>query len=416
MSATVHIIGAGIAGLTAAAHLAEAGRRVVVYETGPRAGGRCRSFADAALGRTLDNGSHMVLSGNRALLDHARRIGGTGRLRFLRPAVFPFRDLRDGAAWALRPGGLWLFDAARRVPGTSPLDYLPALKTLIAGRRATAAALLPPGTALYERLWETLIVSALNGPPERVSARLFGAVLRETLLKGEAYCRPVLAPDGLAAAFVDPALAFVSRHGGTARLGCRVDALEETDGRVTALSSAGERVSLAPGDSVILAVPPQRAAALLPGLAVPPGGAAIVNAHFRLDGMSGLPETLPFLGLIGGTAEWLFQRGDVLSVTVSNADALAKRPADEVAARLWADAARALGTDAPMPPVRVIKEKRATFDQSPEHAARRPGPRTRLANLFLAGDWTATGLPATLEGAARSGECAAKLARRRHAP
>lgn len=407
MSATIHIVGAGIAGLSAAASLAGSGRRIVVHETGPRAGGRCRSFADATLGRVVDNGSHMVLSGNQSLLGFARRTGGIDKLRDVRPAVFPFHDVRDGARWALKPGGLWLLDPARRVPGTGPLDYLPSLKTLFAGRNAVAADILRPGTVLYERLWETLVVSALNGPTDRVSARLFGAVMRETLLKGEAACRAVLAPEGLAAAFVDPALAFLARHGAEVRFAARIDAIEEEGGRVAALSAGGERIALAPQDAVILAVPPQRASALLPWLAVPPGGAAIVNAHFRLDS-GGLPPDLPFLGLIGGTAEWLFQRGDVLSVTVSNADALAERPADEVAALLWADVARALGTESPMPVHRIIKEKRATFDQSPENAARRPKTRTRLANLFLAGDWTDTGLPATLEGAARSGKRAAR--------
>lgn len=409
MSSTIHIIGAGIAGLSAAVSLTGSGRRVVVYETGPRAGGRCRSFHDATLDRVVDNGSHMVLSGNHSLLGFARRTGGIDALRVVCPAAFPFHDVRDGARWALKPGGLWLFDPARRVPGTRPVDYLPALKTLFAGRHTVAADILTPGTVLYDRLWETLVVSALNGPTDRVSARLYGAVMRETLLKGEAACRAVLAPQGLAAAFIDPALAFLARHGAGVRFAARADAIEEEKGRVSALSVAGERIVVAKGDGVILAVSPQRAASLLPWLSVPPGGATIVNAHFRLEGR-GLPDSLPFLGLIGGTAEWLFQRGDVLSVTVSNADALAERPADEIAALLWADVARALGTAVPMPAYRIIKEKRATFDQSPENVARRPKTRTRIGNLFLAGDWTDTGLPATLEGAARSGVRAARAA------
>lgn len=409
MSSTVHIAGAGLAGLACAVRLAEAGRRVVLYESAPQAGGRCRSFHDATLDRRVDNGSHMVLSGNRSLLDYARRTGGASALDVVRPAAFPFLDLRDGRRWTLKLGGLWLFDPARRVPGTTAADYLAALRTLVAGPQAVTTDILSPGTPLFDRLWGTLIVSAMNGAPDRVSARLFGAVLRETLLRGEAACRPVVAARGLAEAFVEPALRHLDRLGATVRLGARVDGLLVEGGRATGLSVAGQAVPLGPGDAAVLAVPSWAAARLLPGLEAPPAGAAIVNAHFRLERPAPLPGDLPFLGLVGGTAEWLFLRGDVLSVTVSDADALAALPSESVAERLWRDCAAALGLESAMPPVRVVKEKRATFDQSPANAARRPGTRFGAAdNLFLAGDWTDTGLPATLEGAVRSGDRAAR--------
>ncbi|WP_207458703.1 hydroxysqualene dehydroxylase HpnE [Azospirillum sp. SYSU D00513] len=404
---TIHIVGAGLAGLAAAVRLQAGGRAVALYESALQAGGRCRSFHDSTLGRTLDNGSHLVLSGNRALLGYADRIGGLGRLEEIRPAAFPFLDLRDGREWCLRPGGLWLVDPARRVPGSRPADYLRALKAVFARPNATVAEVLSRDGALYERLWKPLVVSALNGDPSRVSARLFGAVLRETLLRGESSCRPVIARDGLSAAFVEPALRRLEESGAPIRLGTRVDGLTVEGGRVRSLSAGGSPVPVTDGDTVLLALPPWAAERLLPGLTVPNAGEAIVNAHFRLDRPAALKGGLPFLGLIGGTAEWLFARGDMVSVTVSAADALADRPAEEVAGILWRDVARALGTADAIPSYRIIKEKRATFDQSPAEAARRPGPVTALPNLFLAGDWTDTGLPATLEGAVRSGERAA---------
>ena len=117
------------------------------------------------------------------------------------------------------------------------------------------------------------------------------------------------------------------------------------------------------------------------------------------------------LGLVGGTAEWLFLRDELVSLTVSAADDLADEPSATIAARLWADTARALDLPAaPQPPGRIVKERRATFAQTPAAVARRPGATTAWPNLFLAGDWTATGLPATIEGAVRSGQRAADLA------
>ncbi|KAA0593437.1 squalene-associated FAD-dependent desaturase [Azospirillum lipoferum] len=408
----VHVIGAGLAGLAAAVRLAEAGRRVAVYDQAPQAGGRCRSFHDATLGRSIDNGNHMVLSGNRTLLDYARRTGGADALEELRPAAFPFLDLHDGTTWTLRPGGLWLFDPARRVPGSRPLDYLASLLCLTAGRHHSVADRLSPSGALFERLWRPLAVSALNGPVERVSARLFGAVLRETLLRGEAACRPVLAPRGLSAAFVDPALARLRSAGAVLHLGARVDGLTYEGDRLTGFAAGGSAVALGADDGVILATPAWVAERLVPGLTVPPPGPAIVNLHFRLDMPVRLPGGLPFVGLVGGTAEWLFARDDLLSVTISDADALADLPAEVIAGRLWAEIAPHLNPvprlEGQIPPFRVVKERRATPDQSPESVARRPKTRTHWNNLTLAGDWTETGLPATLEAAVRSGSRAAE--------
>jgi hydroxysqualene dehydroxylase len=410
---TCHVIGAGLAGLAAALRLAESGRRVALYEQAPQAGGRCRSFYDATLDRLIDNGSHMALSGNHALVDYARRSGAGDALTALRPAAFPFLDQRDGALWTLRPGGLWLFDEARRVPGSRPWQYLAALRAVVAGSGRTMDQALPPDGPLHERLWRPLAVSALNGPTARVSARLFGAVMRDTLLRGEAACRPLVTPHGLTAAFVDPALRRLVALGADLRLGARVDALrfddERSGGRVVALSVEGATVNLPPGESVILAAPAWVAERLIPGLTAPPPGPAIVNVHYRLDASARLPGGLPFLGLIGGQAEWLFAREDVVAVTVSDADALVDQPAEAIAALLWRDVAAALRLDGPIRPYRVVKERRATPDQAPDSVLRRSPARTRWGNLTLAGDWTDTGLPASLEAAVRSGDRAAKL-------
>ena len=115
-----------------------------------------------------------------------------------------------------------------------------------------------------------------------------------------------------------------------------------------------------------------------------------------------------FVGVVGGTAEWVFRKREVLSVTVSAADRLVDTPAEEFAPLLWRDVAAAyeLPSD-PMPPCQIVKEKRATFAATPAQESRRPGAATRWTNLVLAGDWTQTGLPATIEGAIRSGFMAA---------
>jgi hypothetical protein len=158
---------------------------------------------------------------------------------------------------------------------------------------------------------------------------------------------------------------------------------------------------------VVLAVPPWAAADLLPGLTVPNDFRAIVNAHFKMAAPAGAPA---MLGVIGGTAEWIFSFSDRISVTVSGADAIVDQDREALATRIWADVAKALNIAAPMPAWQIVKEKRATFAATTAQDARRPAAGTQWRNLFLAGDWTQTRLPATIEGALRSGEVAAALA------
>jgi hypothetical protein len=139
---------------------------------------------------------------------------------------------------------------------------------------------------------------------------------------------------------------------------------------------------------------------------VPDDHAPIVNAHYRVAPPAGMPL---FVGLVGGTAEWVFRKHGVVSVTVSAADRIVDRPAGELGDILWRDVAAAFGLPSqPTPPNRIVKERRATFRATPAQLRRRPGPTTRWNNLLLAGDYVDTGLPATIEGAIRSGLAAAE--------
>jgi len=160
-------------------------------------------------------------------------------------------------------------------------------------------------------------------------------------------------------------------------------------------------------DRDILAVPPWVASELVPGLVVPTEFCSIVNAHFRARPPAGAPL---MTGVIGGTAEWIFAFADRISITVSGADAIVDRDREELARLFWADVASALAMPQALPPWQIVKERRATFAATPQQTARRPKPLTRWRNLLLAGDWTDTGLPATIEGAIRSGHKAARLA------
>jgi hydroxysqualene dehydroxylase len=153
-------------------------------------------------------------------------------------------------------------------------------------------------------------------------------------------------------------------------------------------------------------VPPWVATDLVPDLAAPTEFQAILNIHFRVEAD---PGPAGFIGLIGGTAEWVFAKRGHVSVTISAANRMVDQSGDEIAAAVWPDVRAALHLQGRMPAWRVVKERRATFAATAAQEHLRPGPRTAFSNLFLAGDWTATGLPATIEGAIRSGRTAAEL-------
>jgi hydroxysqualene dehydroxylase len=408
----VHVVGAGLAGLAAAVALADTGRCVIIYEAAPHAGGRCRSYFDAELGCRIDNGNHLLLAGNQAALDYLGRIGACGSLEGPPEAVFPFVDAATGERWTVRPnsGALpwWVLSAKRRVPHTRARDYLAGLALRRADPSATIAAVLDPRRELFRRLWEPLAVAALNTGAEQGSATLFWRMLAETLGRGGAACRPLLPRVGLSESFVEPALARLRAKGAEIRFGARLRALTFGPDSVSDLVFEAASIALDRADSVILAVPAAIAARLVPGLVVPDRHSPIVNAHFRCTPPAGAPF---FAGVIGGAAEWIFRKRGVLSVTVSAADRFVERDAQELRDLFWRDVSVAYELPSrPVPPVRIVKERRATFLASPEQLQRRPQQTTAWRNLLLAGDYVDTGLPATIEGAIRSGFVAAGLA------
>lgn len=405
-----HVIGAGLAGLAAAVRLAQAGARVTLHEAAGLAGGRCRSYHDPALDMMIDNGNHLLLSGNRAALAYVRSIGSEDRLTGPGIAEFPFIDLATGERWVLRPNAgripWWIFDRTRRAPGTSARDYLSILALLRTSSGETVSNRLDCTALLYRRLWQPVLLAALNTGPGEASAQLAAAVIRETLLAGGQACRPLIASDGLAGAFVDPALRYLQAAGAEIRFGHRLRTLSFEGQQAAALDFGEDTISLDAGDAVILAVPPPVAASLLPGLSTPTEFRAIVNAHFRVAPPPGCPAVT---GVVNGTVEWIFAFPERLAVTISAADRLLDIDRETLARDIWRDVVAVTGVAPALPAWQIVRERRATFAALPDQENLRPGTRTRWDNIALAGDWITTGLPGTIEGAVRSGNTAADL-------
>ena len=410
MQKTVHIIGAGISGLSAAVRLAKANYRVHIHEATQQAGGRCRSYFDTATNLTIDNGNHLLLSGNRDALAYARSIGTDAALVGPTRAQFAFIDLPTGKRWQLDLGEsrlpLWVFDKTRRVPDTRLRDYLALSPLIWAAQSKLVGKTIPCEGTLYHRLVQPLLLAALNVDPPEGSAGLAGAVVRETLLAGGQACRPLVARDGLSAVLIEPAITLLKKQAASIQFGHELRELGLSADGVGELKFGTDNLALGPEDAVVMAVPPRPAALLVSGLKTPTKFRAILNAHFRFDPPKDMP---PLIGIVGGLVEWLFAFPQRLSVTISNGDRLMDMPREELAQAIWRDVCKAAGVQGELPPWQIVRERRATFESTPEQNALRPGASTAWKNLFLAGDWTDTGLPATIEGSVRSGNRAADL-------
>ncbi|MDX9690136.1 MAG: FAD-binding protein [Proteobacteria bacterium] len=414
-SRQIHIIGAGLAGLSAALQLTLMGEKVTVYEAAPYAGGRCRSYFDKGLDCRIDNGNHIVLSGNVAVHDYLELSGAQDTVIRHKEPIFPFMDLQTGERWILRMNnGLfprWIFDPKRRVPGTTAKDYLSASRLFFADEKDTVANCLDTRSVIYKRLWEPMAIASLNTEVENASARLLANLLAQSFAAGGKACQPIIPKVGLSETFVTPCIGTLREHGTEIKFSQRLQGIDVTsEGQVMALRFHQNIITIGPKDWVILAVPAWVAQEIIPNLLTPTSFRAIANAHFRVEA----PQNLAgFTGLIGGLAEWVFVKPGVVSVTVSAADRYEEQDQEKWAIAIWDDLARLFDLDpGKIPPCRIIREKRATFAATPEQDKMRPTAYIGWKNLALAGDWTATSLPSTIEGALRSGVKAAQVVMR----
>lgn len=430
------VVGGGFAGLSAAAMLAERGLRPIVLEARGRLGGRATAFEDRETGELVDNGQHVLFGCYTETLAFLRRVGADGYVRTQPSLEIPFVDER-GRRSVLRcpplPAPLHLLAGVLAWDGIPLADRLSALRLAPALLRAGGGAGAGPTSntvaewldrhgqrpRLVKALWEPLAVAALNQSIDVASADPFVAVLARMFGPDRSAAAIVLPTRPLHETYAEPARVFVENHGGTVR----EDALARIriEGtQVTGVDVRGEHI---PTRHVIAAVPWHGLGALLPS--APPELAAIAAAGAATTSMPIVTVNLwydrivmdePFVGLIGRTIHWIFDKRRVfgenashLSLVVSAAGALDTMSRDELVVRADHEVRQVLPGAAAAVLVRgtVVREKRATFSLAPDQPPR-PGTRTTVRGLFLAGDWIDTSLPSTIEGAVVSGHASAR--------
>ena len=408
--ATVHIVGAGFSGLSAAVHLSAASDvEIVVHERAVRAGGRRRSFYDEAMGLTIDSGNYFVLSSWRSSVATIAAIGAAEQWREEASAEIPFADMASGERWRLRPNPgripWWVFSRSRRAPRTLAKDYFQVAKLLRASPSAVVADFAPTEGPAAERIWRPFAQAGLHVEPSRASARLAGALLGETLGSGGRGARMMFPVGDFARAFVVPALKHLRRREVVIRFERDLRKLEFDGDRVVALEFEHDRIDLAPEDALILAVPPWIASALASEISTPTEFAATLTVHFAMPPPPGAPRVL---GIVNGPFPWMFCYPERISVGVRDAGEVLAAPREQLAADYWRAAAALTGLSDALPAWRIIRQRRAGFLATPAQDALRPTCETPWRNLFLAGAYVQNGLPESIESSLRSGEVAAR--------
>jgi squalene synthase HpnD len=425
----VVVLGAGYAGLAAAAELVLRGHHVTLIESRALLGGRAHSFVEPKTGLTLDNGQHILMGCYHETLALLRQLGTEDRLQTPPQLRVPFYSEKGRSVLAATaPAPLHLLSALLQYRELSARDKFAAIRLALrlrAGQDPTPHETVSDWMSRWKQtpnlvraLWEPLCIAALNEPVATASARLFATVIRRSFLGGAADSTIYLSRVGLSELFAPEVVRLLAMCGGTLRLQSPVTALRFDGGSLREIQ-LGDGTVLQP-EAVVSALPWHVLRGLLPaesklaGACREIGDAPIVSLHLWMDRPI-LDE--PFIGLLDSPVHWVFSRnhiqgvdadqpGHILTAVVSGARDLLDLSASDLEELTLRELARFLpaARKARVLHRMVYKSRSATFAATPKTEPLRPGNSTEWSNFWLAGDWTETGLPATIEGAILSGK------------
>jgi squalene-associated FAD-dependent desaturase len=432
------VLGGGFAGLAAGVALAGRGVAVTVCEARQRLGGRAHSFRDAATGAVVDNGQHAMMGCYADTIEFLRRIGAAGKLVRQRSMRVDFAHPALGRGAIACPGWPSPLHVLAGLLGYRLLSRRERLRAVLGGARLVAMrrgrdprltaetveqVLVSLGQSAHARrcFWDPIVLATLNELPARAAAAPLACVLARAFFGARDDSQFVLPRVGLSELYTDDARRFIEARGGHVATGVPAAALAVRDDRCVGVTLRdGRRLD---ADGCISTLPPRALGGLIPAALCPRGlerleSSPIVSTHLWLD-----RPVLPadFVGLLGTTTQWAFSRtrlagegageGEMVSAVISAGREVVGWDGDAVAERVVADLRAALpaARAATVRRTVVVKEKHATTAPTPEAERLRPAAETRLAGFWLAGDWTATGLPPTIESAVVSGHRAADL-------
>ena len=412
MNKPIHIIGTGLAGLSCAINLLkEKNRKIILYEASSLYGGRCRSYNEKNFNCILDNGNHLIIKAYKNTFNYLKKINAHNKLLTNNKTFYPFVDIKKSEIWNVRPYSFifpwWILFKSCRPKNISFLDFIKGFKVLFAKKNQTVSDLLEKDTLIYKRFWKPFTIAVLNTHPNEASAKLLWRIIIKTLFFKNDPLKPFVVKKSLSDSLINPAVKKILDQGGDIKCNTRLKKIIFKNNFAEEIIFNKNTIKIDKDELVVLAVTPNVVSKILPNIKTPKKTNCILNIHFKLNQKHNeikFPDDSFFVGVIGGVVDWIFKKKNILSITISAANYLNNLDNDKISKIVWEDVKKVfnLGT-VKKPKYKIIREKMATFVQSPEEIFRKPKMYTKYKNLFLAGDWVDTGLPATIEGAITSG-------------
>ena len=396
----IYIIGAGLAGLSASVHGVKRNYKVNVFESSNLIGGRCRSFFDKKIGLEIDNGNHLVFSANKNFYELCKIIKSLDSLQLL-PFDLDFFDKKQSFYWNINLEKISLFriimNNIELIPGSQLSDYLSILKFLFAKQNSTVYELIG-NSNIYKTFWDPLTLAVMNTSSKNASAKVLAHVLKETIFKGKENCCIYQPKVNWNESVIKPCVNFLKKKGCEINLKNILKSIKINNNFITRLDFLTNSIQIKENDLVIFAIPPSNFSKFFPYLSLPKNYNSIVNVHFKLTKTLKDKFSKKIIGFINSHTHWLFIKKNYLSVTISNANHLNNLDSEEIANIIWIEICSYMKIKNRIPSFQVVKEKKATLEQSPLNFSLIRKLKKLPNNVRISGDWTQTSLPCTIEG------------------
>ncbi len=402
----IYIIGAGLAGLSASVHGVKKNYKVNIFESSNLIGGRCRSFFDKRIGQEIDNGNHLVFSANKNFYELCKIVRSLNSLQLL-PFDLDFYDKKQSIYWNLNLEKINLLkiimNNSELIPGTNLLDYLSIFKFFFAKENSTVHEIIG-NSNIYRTFWDPLTLAVMNTSSENASAKVLAFVLKETILKGKKNCSIYQPKVNWNDSVIKPCANFLKKKGCEINFKNILKSIKINNNFITRLEFINNSIEVKEDDLVVFAIPPSNFSKFFPNLSLPKNYNSIVNIHFKLTNTLKEKFSKKIIGFINSHAHWLFIKKNYLSVTISNANHLNNIDSTEIANVIWKEICSYMKIKHKITSFQVVKEKKATLEQSPSNFNLVKKLRELPNNVKVSGDWTQTSYPCTIEGSILSGK------------
>ena len=382
-----------------------------IFESSGFAGGRCRSYFDKKIGIEIDNGNHLVLSANKNFFEYCQLIKSEKTIKKIEPK-FNFFNVKDKKHWSLnlldKKYPTWIFNKKKRIPNSSVIDYFAFLKFCLVNKKTKVSDLIK-GSNIFKSFWEPFTLGIMNTHPDEASAKVLSNVLKKTIFKGRDFCYIYQPKINWHDTLIQPTINLLEKKNIKISFNNTLKKIIVKNKNLKKLIFERNIIDIYPNDRIIFALPLSSFGKLFPDQKIPLKYNTILNIHFRL------PESVLSLfrnevvGMVDSLSQWIFVKKKHISVTVSDANKYDNLSANEIANLVWREICIYLKKTLDLLEFRVIKEKKATYHQSPENNSLINNISNIPKNVFLAGDWTQNELPCTIEGSILSGKKAVEL-------